>query len=162
MTSLGGVNKVVVTDAAPEAMVPEPRASVPLVKVTVPVTPAGTDAVIVTEPPKVLGLGEVDTATVVVALLTTWTTTFDVSELYCAVTLCAPTARLEVENTATPLTIALAPMLVPPSKKVTLPVLLGSTVAVKVTDWPKVEGFSEELSVTVETVIVDALEVLEL
>ena len=162
MTSLGGVNRVVVTDTVPEAMVPEPRESVPLVKVIVPVTPEGTDAVIVTEPPKVLGLGVVVTVTVGVALLTTWTTTFDVSELYCAVMLCAPAARLEVENTATPLTIALAPMLVPPSKKVTLPVLLASTVAVKVTDWPKVEGFSEELSVTVETVIVDALEVLEL
>ena len=87
MTSLGGVNRVVVTDAAPEAMVPEPSASVPLVKVTVPVTPAGTDAVIVTEPPKVLGLGVVVTVTVGVALLTTWTTTFETSELYCAVIL---------------------------------------------------------------------------
>ena len=63
MTSLGGVNKVVVTDAAPEAMVPEPRASVPLVAVMgplprvtpplvmvmVPVGPLGTEAVIVTD-----------------------------------------------------------------------------------------------------------------
>jgi len=162
MTSLGGVNKVVVTDTAPEAMVPEPRESVPLVKVIVPVTPAGTDAVIVTEPPKVLGFGDVVTVTVGVALLTTWTTTFDVSELYCAVMLCEPAARAEVVNVATPPEIAPAPMLVAPSKNVMVPVLVGSAVAVKVTDCPKVEGFGDELSVTLETVSVSELEVLGL
>jgi hypothetical protein len=81
MTSLGGVNKVVLMDTEPEAIVPEPRESEPLVKAIVPVTPEGTDAVIVTEPPNVLGFGDDDTVTVVVALLTTWTTTLDVSEL---------------------------------------------------------------------------------
>ena len=70
MTSLGGARAVVVTDTTPEAIVPEPRARVPLVNVMVPVTPAGTDAVIVTEPPNVLG-PEVVTVTVGVALLTT-------------------------------------------------------------------------------------------
>jgi hypothetical protein len=162
MTSLGGVNRVVVMDTEPEAIVPEPRESVPLVKVIVPVTPEGTDAVIVTEPPNVLGLGVVDTVTVVVALLTTWTTTLDVSVLYCAVILCPPAASVEVVNTAAPPEIAAEPMVVAPSRKVTVPVLLGSTVAVKVTDWPKVEGFSEELNTTVATVIGTTLEVLGL
>jgi hypothetical protein len=136
MTSLGGVNAVVVTDTVPEAIVPEPRARVPLVNVIVPVTPAGTDAVIVTEPPKVLGLGDAVTVTVGVALLTTWTTTFEVSALYCTVILCAPTAREEVVNVAEPLEIKPVPILVVPSKKVTDPVLLGSTATVKVTDCP--------------------------
>ena len=59
----------------------------------------------------------------------------DVSELICAVILCAPTARVEVVSTATPPESELDPMLVEPSRKVTVPVLLGSTVvAVKVTD----------------------------
>jgi len=162
MTSLGGVNKVVVTDTVPEAIIPEPNESAPEVKVIVPVAPAGTEAVIVTESPKVLGLGDMVTVTVGFALLTTWTTTLDVSELYCAVILCALTARVEVVNVATPLEIAPAPMLVAPSKKVMLPVLPGRAVAVKVTDCPKVEGFSEEVSATLETVTESALEVLEL
>jgi hypothetical protein len=70
MTSLGGARTVVVMDTEPLTMVPEPREVVPLVKLTVPVTPEGTDAVIVTEPPYVLG-PEVVTVTVGVALLTT-------------------------------------------------------------------------------------------
>lgn len=77
--------------------------------------------------------------------------------------LCAPTARIEVVRTATPLESVLDPMFVEPSRKVTVPVLLGSTVvAVKVTDCPKVEGFNEELNVMVETVTETALEVLGL
>jgi hypothetical protein len=51
MRSLGAGNAVVVTDTVPELMVPEPSVRVPLVKVIVPVTPAGTVAVIVTESP---------------------------------------------------------------------------------------------------------------
>jgi hypothetical protein len=70
MTSLGAVNEVVVTDTVPEEMIPEPSGSPPLVKVIVPVAPVGTEAVIVTEPPKVLGLGDEATVTVGVALLT--------------------------------------------------------------------------------------------
>ena len=48
MTSLGGVRTLVVMDTVPLTMVPEPREVAPLVKITVPVTPEGTDAVIVT------------------------------------------------------------------------------------------------------------------
>ena len=51
MTSLGAGNAVVVIDTVPEVMVPEPSVRPPLVKVIVPVTPAGTVAVIVTESP---------------------------------------------------------------------------------------------------------------
>lgn len=51
MRSLGGVSAVVVTDADPEVTVPVPRASEPLVKMIVPVAPAGTEAVIVTVSP---------------------------------------------------------------------------------------------------------------
>jgi hypothetical protein len=78
------------------------------------------------------------------------------------VILCAPAASVEVVNTAAPPEIAEEPMVVAPSRKLTVPVLLGSTVAVKVTDWPKIEGFSEELNTTVATVIGTTLEVLVL
>jgi hypothetical protein len=71
MTSLGAVNDVVVTDTVPEEMIPEPSGSAPLVKVIVPVTPVGTEAVIVTESPNVLGFGDEVTVTVGVVLLTT-------------------------------------------------------------------------------------------
>lgn len=134
MRSLGGASTVLVTDTVPEAMVPEPRVTAPLVKVMVPVAPAGTVAVIVTEPPKVLGLGDDVTVTVGVALLTTWTSTFEVSELNCAVILCEPARRLEVVNVAVVPEITPVPMLVVPSNKVTDPVLLGGKVTVKVTD----------------------------
>jgi hypothetical protein len=135
MTSLGGVNKVVLTDTTPEAIVPEPRASEPLVKVIVPVAPEGTDAVMVTEPPKALGLGDDVTVTAGVALLTTWTSTLDVSELYCAVMLCPPTRRVEVVNVAVVPDTTPVPMVEAPSRKRTVPAPFPSgKVAVKVTD----------------------------
>ena len=46
--SLGTVKTLVVIDAEPELMVPVPKVSDPLVNMTVPVAPVGTDAVIVT------------------------------------------------------------------------------------------------------------------
>jgi hypothetical protein len=52
-----------------EVMVPLPSVTPPLVIVMVPVGPAGTEAVIVTDWPKVLG-PDVLTVTVVVALAT--------------------------------------------------------------------------------------------
>ncbi len=131
--SLGGVSAVVVTDAVPFTIVPTPRESEPLVKVTVPVTPEGTVAVIVTEPPKVLG-PEVVTVTVGVALLTTWTSTGEMLELYSAVILCEPTERLEVVNVAVGPVILVVPITVAPSRKTTVPVLPDPNIAVKVTD----------------------------
>jgi hypothetical protein len=134
MRSLGGVSKVVVTDTAPEAMVPEPRVSAPLVKVIVPVTPEGTVAVIVTASPKVLGLGDAVTVTAGVVLLTTWTSKFEVSVLNLAVILCAPTRRVEVVNVAVVPEITPVPRVVVPSRKVTVPDVAEGKVAVKVTD----------------------------
>jgi hypothetical protein len=53
---------------------------------------------------------------------------------------------------ALPFSAAL-PMLTPPSFKVTVPVgvpeMALMTVAVNVTDWPKVEGLSDEVTVVV-------------
>jgi hypothetical protein len=115
-------------------MVPEPSARVPLVKVIVPVTPLGTVAAIVTEPPNVLGLGDAPTVTIGVALLTTWVTTFEVSEPNVAVMLCEPKSRVDVVNVAVVPDIVPVPMLVAPSKKVTIPVLPEGKVTVKVTD----------------------------
>ena len=83
--------------------------------------------------------------------------------MICAVILCSPTTRVEVVSTATPFESAVDPMLVEPSRKVTVPVLfVRAVVAVKVTDCPKVEGFSEEATVMVETVTGSTLEVLGL
>lgn len=63
---------VVVTVTVPlvDVIVPLPRVTPPLVIVIVPVGPSGTEAVIVTDCPKVLG-PEVLTVTVGVALFTT-------------------------------------------------------------------------------------------
>lgn len=57
--------------AVPLVKVPVPRAAEPSKKVTVPVTPAGTVAMKVTDWLKVDGLSEDVSETVVVALLTT-------------------------------------------------------------------------------------------
>jgi hypothetical protein len=51
MRSLGAGKAEVEIDTVPEAMVPDPSVTVPLVKVIVPVTPAGTVPVIVTGSP---------------------------------------------------------------------------------------------------------------
>jgi hypothetical protein len=161
MMSLGGVRTVVATDTAPKAIVPEPRDIEPLLNAMVPVTPEGTDAVIVTESPYVLA-PEVVTVTVVVALLTTWTITFEVSVPNFAVILWEPPARVEIIRVAVVPDMAPVPMVVAPSRKVTEPVVPDGTVAVKVTDCVYVDGLVEELSTMFETVVVTEVEVLEL
>ena len=105
---------------------------------------------------------EVETVTVGVTLLTTWTSTAEVLELNCAVMLCDSTARVEVVSVAVEPEIVPVPMLVVPSKKVTVPVLPEGTVAVKVTDCKYVEGLGEEPSRMLETVAVTLLDVLGL
>jgi len=78
-----------------------------------------------------------------------------VSPEYAAVMLWLPLVRVEVEKLATPFTRAPVPRAVVPSRKVTLPVAVpiagatADTVAVKVTDWPKVDGFLLEANPTV-------------
>jgi hypothetical protein len=69
----GSVVVVTVTVPLEEVIVPLPNVTPPLVIVMVPVGPAGTEAVIVTEVPKTLGPG-VFTVTVGVAFATVWVT----------------------------------------------------------------------------------------
>jgi hypothetical protein len=129
----GRVDVVIVTVPLEEVTGPLPSGTPPLVMVMVPVGPAGTDAVIVTGWPKVLG-PEVPTVTVVVNLLTTWTTRFEVSPLNVAVILCEPTRSAEVVKLAVAAETAPVPIVVVPSRNVTTPVLLPGNVAVNVTD----------------------------
>jgi len=80
---------------------------------------------------------------------------------------CAPTAREAVVSVAMPEESSVpVPRLVAPSRNVTVPVGMPTgelTVAVKVTDWPKVDGFAEDTRTVVvaglSTVNVAALEV---
>jgi hypothetical protein len=55
---------------------------------------------------------------------------------------------VEVANVATPLLSAPVPRVVEPSRKVTVPVVLVGRVAVKITDWLKVEGLTDDVSTT--------------
>ena len=66
-----------------------------------------------------------------------------------------PTASAEVVNVAmSPLSVPV-PIGLPPSRNVTVPVgvpapgATGETVAVNVTDWPKTDGFTDEVTVVV-------------
>ena len=66
-----------------------------------------------------------------------------------------PTERLEVDKGAEPLLSVAFPKRVVPSKKLTVPVAVPApgetalTVAVKVTDWPKIEGLVEDVNAVV-------------
>jgi len=85
-----------------------------------------------------------------------------VSEPNIAVMLCEPTMSEEVVNVAVRPIISPLPILVVPSKKLTVPLLLVGRVAVKVTGCASVEGFTDELRTTLETVAVTVFEVLGL
>ncbi len=62
---------------------------------------------------------------------------------------CEPVVRVCIVNVAVPLLSVPAPSGLPPSKNVTLPdAALGVTVAVKVTELPKVEVLALEVSET--------------
>jgi hypothetical protein len=54
--------------------------------------------------------------------------------------------RVEVVNVAVPLLMEPVPRTVEPSKKVIVPVALEGRLAVKVTDWLNVDGFTEDVS----------------
>ena len=57
--------------------------------------------------------------------------------------------RVEVVNVATPLLITPVPSVVGPSRNVTVPVVFVGRLAVNVTDWLKLDGFTEDVSPTV-------------
>jgi hypothetical protein len=67
-----------------------------------------------------------------------------------------PTARADVVKVATPAPLSVpAPIGLPPSRKVTVPVgvpapgATGETVAVNITDWPETEGLTDEVTAVV-------------
>ena len=61
-----------------------------------------------------------------------------------------PTERLELAKVATPPLSVPVPKVIAPSRNVTVPVAVeGDTVAVKVTDWPDVEGLRLEAALVV-------------
>ncbi len=68
---------------------------------------------------------------------------------------CVPTESVEMAIVATPPPFKTpVPMVVTPSLKVTVPVGdAPATVAVKVTDWLKTEGFTEDASPVVVAVV---------
>jgi len=144
----------------PPLSVPVPRVVVPSMNVTVPVAAAlSTVAVNVTDWPYADGFGA-DTSVVVVAFLfTTCVTVFDVavvkfaSPLYVAVMSCEPAVSVDVVNVAVfgePPLSEPVPRVVVPSMNVTVPVaFMVLSVAVKVTESPTLDGFREDVSVTV-------------
>jgi putative methionine-R-sulfoxide reductase with GAF domain len=78
---------------------------------------------------------------------------------------CTPDAKVESASAADPLATGAVPRDAAPSRNCTVPVAAaGDTVAVNVTDCPAVDGFTEEVSVTLEaallTVCATAAEVL--
>jgi len=62
--------------------------------------------------------------------------------------MCGPAVSVAVVNVATSLSITPVPKVVGPSKKIIVPVAIVVRVAVKVTDWPKVEGLSDDVRAT--------------
>jgi hypothetical protein len=68
--------------------------------------------------------------------------------LYVAVIGSLPTGSEEVLTVAVPLVNVDVPNVVEPLVNVTVPVTPDGTVAIKVTDWPAVEGLAEEVKVT--------------
>ena len=60
---------------------------------------------------------------------------------------------VEVVKAAVPLLIVPVPSIDEPSRKVTVPVTPVGTVAVKVTDWLKMDGLREDASETVGFVL---------
>ena len=73
-----------------------------------------------------------------------------------------PTERVLLANVATPLESVPVPSVVAPSMKVTVPVAVeGATVAVNVTEAPKVEGFKEDVSVVLVVLLTICVTVFE-
>lgn len=151
--------------ATPDALsVPVPRVVEPSLNVTIPVgvpmLPAAFDtvAVNVTCCPVVAALGAAVTAVIVSATVTISVTIAVevlprklVSPEYFAVIEWIPTDSDEVMNAACPFTFSVpVPICMLPSKNCTVPVGVPvvelETVAVNVTDCPKVAGLAEDMS----------------
>jgi hypothetical protein len=153
-------NVEVVKVATPPVSVPVPRVVVPSRNVTEPVgvPPAPvTVAVNVTDWPTCDGLME-DVSAVALVPRTTWEVALDVldakfaSPAYFAVIECVPAVSVDVANVATPELRVPDPRVVAPSRNVTVPVGVPPvpvTVAVNVTDWPAVDGLTDEASTVV-------------
>src|ERR1700693_874840 len=151
----------VVNAALPLLSVPVPSTVVPSLNVTdpvgVPVVNDFTVAVKVTGFPCLEGFSEEVTVLDVAAFVTVSVSTAEVlpvkfaSPPYTAVIECDPTASVDVVNAALPLLSVPVPSTVVPSLTVTdpvgVPVVNDFTVAVKVTGFPCLEGFSEEVTV---------------
>ena len=144
--------------AEPLLMVPVPSAVVPSRNCTVPVPVAGDSVALkVTDWPTADGFKDdvkvVDDA----SLFTVWVRTAEVlpavlaSPLYTAVMECAPTANVDTASDAEPLATVAMPSAVAPSRNCTVPApVAGDSVAVKVTDWPAVDGFKDDVNAVVD------------
>ena len=140
--------------ATPAVKVPVPMLAPLSRKVTVPVALLGIVAVNTTVVPYVAGLGlPVNTGLTAPFLLTCCKTVFEVRPLkfaspaYTAVIECWPAVSAVVLKLAVPEVATTTPRLVPPSKKVTLPVAVEARVAVNVTFDPKFDGFGADARV---------------
>jgi hypothetical protein len=147
----GSVVVVIVTVPLEAVIFPLPNVTPPLVIVIVPVGPFGTEAVIVTDWPKVLG-PEVLTVSVGFAFATAWVVVAtDVlkfaSPLYAAESRSLPSGSEEVISVAIPPTRVDVPNVVEPVVNVTVPVALLGKVSVRVTGLPGSDGLGEETSV---------------
>jgi len=158
----------------PTATAPQPAIETPpSLKLTLPVgLKPVTEAVKVTFAPATDGLAELDSAVVLVALLTTCEKVglveplFVALPLYTALMLCVATLRLLVAQVAVRIlpepvsaTAEHAAIEVAPSLKLTVPVgALPLTVAVKVTLVPAVDGVNE---LPIPVVLVSLLTVCE-
>src|SRR5712691_856865 len=153
--------------AVPRLLAPSLNWTVP-VGVPAPGETALTVAVKVRLSPDTDGFSDDAMAVVVDALPTTWLKAAEVlvakavSPAYTAVTLCVATFRDDVVKVVWPPVSVPVPRVDAPSLNVTIPVAaLGDTAAVKVTDWPKTDGFGEDASVVVLVALTTWLSALE-
>ncbi len=158
-TTRSGVVKV----AWPAARAPVPMAAAPSKNVTVPVgVPDAllTVAVKVTACPNTDGLSEEITLVLVEIPFTVCVSAAEVlgsnaeSPRYEAVMECEPTLSAEVESVADPAFSVAVPSEIVPSKNSTVPVGVPPvpvTLAVKATCCPAVAGFSDELTIVVDS-----------
>lgn len=142
----------------------DPSVVVPSLNVTLPIGVPEVEVTVtinVTDCPYVDGFSdEVIAEVVVIALLTLCVNTGDVlpvkfaSPPYIAVIEWEPIAKVEVAKAANPPSSMPVPSVLVPSLNVTVPVgvpeIAAITVAVKMTDWPRLDGSTDETTVVVD------------